>query len=565
MKKVEIPENLDQRHPAYGGYNTYNQLIDISENLKDHNEELLLKLIEDNKDTEFGKKYDFENIKSIEDFKAKVPFSSYDTYAESIDRMTRGEKNILTAYPIVHYAVTSGSVDNPKNIPVSDRTMQIYSKYASGLAQFTYDHDIRELKGRAPNPGKQFPTAFIKIGEVEDGTTRGPISAAIYMQMKPMMKYVLPWPLEVTYLEDKELDLKYLKAFYGLKDRNITSFQAPFMPALVDTMYYIEKNWESLVDDIEKGIISPEISLDPELREKFQAELEPDPERAAELREIFEAGFDKPIIPQIWPLTDYIAAIGGGGFATYTNKMRDYSGDIPIYFNSYAASEALMAVAVELEKEAYVMVPENGFFEFIPVDSEDETQTLNMDELEEGKEYEIIITNLSGFYRYKLGDVIEVIDHFGDIPVIKFKYRKNQMINLAGEKTNEAALAWTIKALEEESGVPITDYSIYADSADLPGRYVLLIEPQQQQPKENRAKLRDIADEKMGIANPSYGSKVHDSILLPMDLKFVQPETYYLYRDLLLFKGVSENQIKPVHVIDTPRKEKFFFSLLDEE
>lgn len=564
--RVQIPNDLDPQNPAYGGYNAFNDLLDISEDLENFNEKLLLKLIEDNKDTEYGKKYDFENIRSIEDFKEKVPFSTYDDYAYEIHRMTKGEKNILTSYPIVHYAVTSGSVDNPKNIPVSKQALDLYKKYSQGLASFTYDKGIRDLKGRPVNPGKQFQTGVVHTTNVEDGTLRGPISTAIFTEMKPFLNYILPWPIELTFPEDYQLDLKYLKALYGLKDRSINSLIAPFLPAIIDSLYYIEKNWESLVEDIEKGKINPNIDIDPELREKFEAELVPDPERAAELRKEFETGFETPIVPRIWPNIDYISAIAGGSFATYLKKLNDYVGDnIPLYNNSYAASEALMAVAYEFDKEAYALIPENGFFEFIPIDSVDETKTLNMHELEEGKEYEIIITNLSGFYRYKLGDVIEVVGHLGDIPLIKFKYRKNQMVNLAGEKTNESALIWTIEQLEKESKVPITDYSIYADSDTLPGRYILLIEPREHQSKEMKKVLRDIADEKMGIANPSYGSKVKDSILLPMSLEFVQPETYYLYRDLLLFRGVSENQIKPVHVIDTPRKERFFFSLLDNE
>jgi hypothetical protein len=45
------------------------------------------------------------------------------------------------------------------------------------------------------------------------------------------------------------------------------------------------------------------------------------------------------------------------------------------------------------------------------------------------------------------------------------------------------------------------------------------------------------------------------------EIVFLQQQTYQLYRDLMTMKGASANQIKPVRLIDTPLKEKFFFGL----
>ena len=69
----------------------------------------------------------------------------------------------------------------------------------------------------------------------------------------------------------------------------------------------------------------------------------------------------------------------------------------------------------------------------------------------------------------------------------------------------------------------------------------------------------------MSFANPSYGAKIRDKTLSPMLFDFVQPETNMLYREIMLKKGVSENQLKPVRVIDNPFKERFFFGLIDRE
>ena len=55
--------------------------------------ELLMKIVQDNKDTEYGKLYHFDQIRSIDDYKRLVPFSTYDNYAPYIERMVNnGEK-----------------------------------------------------------------------------------------------------------------------------------------------------------------------------------------------------------------------------------------------------------------------------------------------------------------------------------------------------------------------------------------------------------------------------------------------------------------------------------------
>ncbi len=64
---------------------------------------LLMQLLEDNKDTVYGRQYGFKDIHSIEEYQRQVPVVTYDDLAPYIERMTKGEKNILTAYPCGHF------------------------------------------------------------------------------------------------------------------------------------------------------------------------------------------------------------------------------------------------------------------------------------------------------------------------------------------------------------------------------------------------------------------------------------------------------------------------------
>lgn len=528
-------------------------------------EELLLKLIDDNKDTEYGRKYNFKDIHSIEDYKKNVPFSVYDDYAPYIERMIKNnENNLISVYPAVHYAVSSGSVGVPKSIPVSEQTIECYKKYSCNLVFGLMDEYYRKKFGKSYASGKGLNTLEVREMRTDNGIIKGPISSTTSRANKKFLPYVFSSPMEIVFTNEV-MDLKYLQLRFGLEERNLSFMLGAFMTSLVDLMTYMNVNWKTLCDEIEKGILNKDAHIPESVRKQLEVYLKPNPKRAEELRKEFEKGFDTPIIPRIWKNMSWIFAIGTGGFASYTEKMRKYSGNIPIDFSVYGASEALMAVARNVEEGEFVLIPDSGFYEFVPMDSDDENVTYTIDELEVGKDYEIIVTNLSGFYRYRIKDVIRVTGYHKQSPKIKFVYRKNQMISIAGEKTNDEAVSWAVSEFEKETGCKISDYSIEADTDCEPGRYVVYLEPDHIMDPKKMDEYTKLIEEKLSIANPSFGAKVKNGVLSKTVLYFLQQETYALYRDLMIMRGVSGNQLKPVRVIDTPMKKKFFSALIEKE
>ena len=530
-------------------------------------EKLLFKLLDENKGTEYGRKYDFANIHSIAEYKEKVPFTTYDDYEPYIRRMVeKGETNLITAREPKHYALSSGSVGVPKHIPVSQEELDIYSKYGTAMALGVADEYFHNTTSKSAPSGKAINAIELKMMETDYGVPKGAISATLMRPLKDIIPYFSTAPWSVVCPEG-DMDMKYLKARMALAEKNVAFMDAAFMTALVDIMDYIKENHEMLCDDIELGIINEDVNVNEVTREALKEYIQPDKKRADELRKEFAKGFDTPIIPRIWPKLVWIGGIGTGGFFTYSKKMRKYAGkNIPFNNLCYAASESFIAVARHFGDESYVLVPEGGFYEFIPMkEGKGETdETLTIDELEVGEDYEIIVTNISGFYRYRIKDVIRVTGFYNESPLIQFAYRMNQMLSIQGEKTNEEAVRWTMEQFIKETGLQINDYSVYANTDTEPGHYTFLLEPDHIIPKEDIPKLRDLLDAKMGQANPSYGDKVRTGILGPMELVLVQQQTYQLYRDLMIMKGTSANQLKPVRIIDTPMKEKFFFGLKED-
>ena len=89
----------------------------------DVQDEWLRKLLKNAKDTEFGKKYKFSSIETYEQFKKQVPLQDYETLKPSIDRIRRGEQNILWPSEIKWFAKSSGTTDKSKFLPVTKESL----------------------------------------------------------------------------------------------------------------------------------------------------------------------------------------------------------------------------------------------------------------------------------------------------------------------------------------------------------------------------------------------------------------------------------------------------------
>ena len=529
------------------------------------NERMLMQLLKDSADTEYGRKYGFADIHSIREFQEKVPFSTYDDYEPYIQRMVRGgEKNLITAYPVLQYAETSGSIGVQKRIPLTDRAMQVYQDY-SGIRMYALaDRYYREKFHRHISAGRGLNAMEVESGTMPDGTPKGSVSGQAIRKFKKVMPFFLTSPIPII-IPTGGLNMQYMRIRFALEDRDTGYMVSSFMTNLSDMLGFMKHNWRMLVEDIASGTVNPAMYDSEEALAPIQPYLKKHPERAEELRRIFEEGFDTPIVPRLWPKMAWVCAIGTGGFAVYAEKVKQYIGDIPVDYSVYAASEGIFAAASAMNDSKYDLLTDSCFFEFLPTDGTgDEKHPLTLDQLETGREYEIIITNLSGFYRYRIQDVIRVLSWHNQMPQIAFAYRISQMVNLAAEKTTEEHLSHAVRDLAQRIGCEIDDYCLYIDYDVDPARYVLLAEPDRPLNAENLEEYARMFDDCICRANPEYTTcRVDRSIGHPVVL-LQQPQTHALWREFKIRKGASPNQVKPVRILDTPQKVKFFSRMLEE-
>ena len=146
--------------------------------------------------------------------------------------------------------------------------------------------------------------------------------------------------------------------------------------------------------------------------------------------------------------------------------------------------------------------------------------------------------------------------------------QSDQQIFSAKEIVNEISqqhLQSAIDRLAGETGVKVTEWSVFADDSVSPGRLSLFIETDPQISHGQTRIMCEKLEERLSEIDSRYGESVGSGRLHPMKLNVLQPQTHQLYREVLAYQAPEAYQSEENHVIDSPIKEKFFFGLIDNE
>lgn len=428
----------------------------------------LRRLMEDNKDTEYGRKYGFAGISSTEDYQRQVPISDYPDYEEAIGRMERGEEEILTSYEVKHYIMTSGSTGRQKRIPLTKEALDrcvfsiYYAAYACvpGIETGRYLHlSVFRMEPPALETETILSAAYFR--ELYDRGTFG---------------------LEERYLGGTGLlfskgvgEVPYVKLWIALSSPEMAGIQAFFLYDILLFFRYFEENWQQVLRDIACRRIPKERPLSDAVRRELLKLPAPEEAWFQRVERECRKGFDG-IVGRLFKEMKFVSGVGGSTFTAQEPMLRAYLGEVPVHYFTYAASECMMGITTQMESTDNVLIPRSGFYEFLPYNKEGDQRPRTMEELEVGAYYELLVTNFSGLYRYRLNDVVQVTGFCGQAPVLRICFRKNQAINIAGEKMDLQTISLAVELLARECGVRILEYSVYDEKRLLPGRYQCFVE-----------------------------------------------------------------------------------------
>ncbi len=507
-------------------------------------EKFLRTLLQAHRETVLGQKYGLRDIKTIEQFQEQVPILPYSSYEPYIERIVQGEKNILTADPVVYLTLTSGSTGKKKMIPTTRRSQNTTARAALTGIGFLSE----ALSKQKRQFGKLLVTNSVKIwGRTSGGIDYGPSSTGVLRMDKSLYKQFFAHPYETLQPADS-LARHYVCLLFALRETSMRGTIANFPMLILRTCNYLERYAEDLIRDLDQGTLAPWLEVEPEIRVLLQQQLSPIPKRATQLREIWKS--EGLLTPKLaWPNFSFVATARGGTSDFYFERFPAYFGDTPIFGAVYSSAEGMFSIYHDVNVDGSVLAIESSFFEFIPEDQweAEHPKTLLATEVKVGQCYRILITNFGGFYRYDIGDVVEVVGFYETAPLIVFRYRRGGFVSSTTEKTTEFHVTQVMQALQQEFSLPLEDFCITLSENDFPARYLVNIELTSGYTLDNPQAFLTSFDRKLQFVNTHYEISRRDTIP-PPHLRILSSGSFGIIRQRQLQKGIPDSQLKFPHI-----------------
>ena len=415
---------------------------------------LLSQYLKDNKNTEYGERYQFAAISSPSKYQARVPLTTYDIYIEDVERIGDGASSVLTTEPVRMFELSSGSTAASKLIPYTKR---LKAEFQRGLAPWIYNlytaiPDL--LDGPAYwsitplTEGKRFTSSGIPIGFESDSEYLGFFG-------RWLADSVMAVPNQVKNILDMDA-FRYLTLLYLLRQpelRLISVWNPTFLSLLLASL---PEWWDRLLMDIECGTVSVS---------DFDFHFVPDSERARALSDISPTDYGS-----IWSHLRLISCWTDSVSAPYAHQLGELFSGVQLQGKGLLATEAFVSLPI-VGVEGCVLSVNSHFFEFIGETGE----VLLAHQIERGQTYSVVVTTGGGFYRYQLQDMIEVIGHWKQIPCIRFLGKADHISDWFGEKLNERFVATVLESVFAKNSISPAFAMLAPDDVD-GFRYLLFIE-----------------------------------------------------------------------------------------
>lgn len=446
---------------------------DFKKNAEKNQEDLLLSLVNTAQKTLFGREHDFENIRSVKEFQDRVPVADYEDLKPYIERVKKGQSNILWTETPEYFAKTSGTTSGSKYIPISKEGMP----FQIAGAQSALFHYISKKNNADFVNGKM-----------------------IFLQGSPELEEV-----------------------FGIKTGRLSGIVAHHIPN------YLQKNrlpswetnimedWETKVDKIIEETEHENMTLisgiPPWLIMYFEKLTEKHGKK----------------IKQLFPNLQLIVT-GGVNYEPYRDKMEELLGGKVDIVQTFPASEGFFAFQDDYTKEGLLLLTNHGiFYEFIPLEEYGKpgARRLTLKEIELHKDYALILTTNSGLWAYSIGDVVRFISK--DPYRVLVSGRTKHFTSAFGEHVIAFEVEEAMKATLEKHPAQITEFHLAPQVNPAEGLpyHEWLIEFEKE--PEHLEAFRNELDQQLRARNTYYDDLISGNILQKLQITRLAKNAFHEY------------------------------------
>ncbi|PWG80042.1 GH3 auxin-responsive promoter family protein [Pararcticibacter amylolyticus] len=443
----------------------------------DVQDEVFRNLIASARNTEWGKRYNYDAIFNQEQFKQNVPVQTYETLKPYIERMMKGEQNILWSTEINWFAKSSGTTsDRSKFIPVSFESLEeCHFKGGKDMLSIYCNNrpDSLIFTGKSLALGGSH-----QVNQLNENINYGDLSAVLIKNLPFWAEFYRTPDMSITLMDNYEQKIEQM----ALATANVNVTNISGVPT-----------WTVVL--------------------------------AKKLLEL--TGKDNLL--EVWPnLELYIH--GAVKFTPYREQFKKLiPSDSMYYLETYNASEGFFGIQDLSDSEEMLLMLDYGiFYEFLPMEhiGEENPKTLGLQEVELHKNYALIISTNGGLWRYMIGDTIK----FTSLSPYRIQItgRTKHFINAFGEELIVDNAEQALTKACSETGAIIRDYTacpIYF-SGDEAGGHEWIIEFEQH--PGNADQFTDVLDNTLRELNSDYDAKRFKDMALRRPLVHLAPQgTFY--------------------------------------
>ena len=450
-----------------------NEVENFKQNAIENQDKLLFSLIKTAEKTLFGREHQFEEIKTIQDFQNRVQVSDYEDLKPYIEKVKKGQRNILWTETPEYFAKTSGTTSGSKYIPISKEGMP----YQIAAAQSAIFHYISKKNNADFVSGKM-----------------------IFLQGSPELE-------EINGIKTGRLS--------GIVAHHIPNYlQKNRLPSLATNLI---DDWETKVDEIVKETEKENMTLisgiPPWLIMYFEKLIERNGKKITEL------------FPNL-----QLIITGGVNYEPYREKMNELLGKPIDIVQTFPASEGFFAFQDNYEKEGLLLLTNHGiFYEFIPLElfGKPDAKRLTLKEIELNKDYALILTTNSGLWAYSIGDVVRFISK--NPYRILVSGRTKHYTSAFGEHVIAFEVEEAMKATVEKFPAQITEFHLAPQVNPKEGLpyHEWLIEFDKE--PENLEAFRKNLDTEMRNRNSYYDDLISGNILQPLIITKLKKNAFQEY------------------------------------
>ncbi len=413
------------------------------------------RIVDDNCRTEFGRLHGFNQVKDLSHYTSKVPLRTYEEFEPLLQRQRNGEIKILVDEEMVGFCLSRENHFSAKSIPLTLSSLNLF--------QLAEEYLFRLALREVPSVARGACLTLFPFFQGRELKAKAPTMPVSVIAERLGKKANFPLALPAEFFSIPEESVRYYLLLRLTAGQPITILRASSPGTLIVLAEYLELLGQRVIDDLSASTVEYWDELDRELTAMIPKPLS---NKTLALR-LQQALKDKGrLTPRdIWPNLQLLISSSSGEGKGVKDRLADRYGDLPFVDVGCRTEEGIFSWPWHLGPGGAPMI-EGQLLEFLPLDQQMPTQTLEIQELRSGQRYRPVITAPNGVYRLVSDYLVEVTGAKEQMPLLQLVGRVPASLHFSSGQLDEELVRETMSKVTQSCDLEMTHFTTWLSDLD---------------------------------------------------------------------------------------------------